>query len=318
MRRHWTILLTLALIFASLEPMPSLAQAEKRYFPETGHWVTGDFLVLYESVPDPLQVYGFPITEAFQSESVPQNPVLLVQYFEKARFEYHPENPPGFDVTISPLGEYTLEINGQGKEVRVNTLLAGCETIPVDGFPVCYDFLTFFKDYGGVDQFGYPITGIQYQGGRLVQYFQRARFEWHPELPSGSKITLTKLGRQYFDLYESPILLLLNLQEYQPNLLSLHVHAFLNKPIAFADDTLNLSVIVQDQNLHPVENAQVSVEVRFSDGAENLYLMDLTDEHGITRLSFTFTDASYGMAELVVTVSSSLLQTQTRTSFRVW
>jgi N-acetylmuramoyl-L-alanine amidase len=34
---------------------------------------------------------------------------------------------------------------------------------------------------GGVRLFGYPRTEELQEGGRTVQYFQRARFEWHPE-----------------------------------------------------------------------------------------------------------------------------------------
>lgn len=318
MRTRWAILLTLVLLFTLLEPGNTAAQGEARYFPETGHWVTGNFLRLFESVTDPLQVYGFPITDAFQTESVPQNPGMLVQYFEKVRFEYHPENPAELEVVVSDLGEQIYDIDGPGRVLSFQTLLARCRNIPADGYPVCYAFLTFYDAYGGIAQFGYPISEIEYHEGRMVQYFQKARFEWHPELPPGSQVTLTDLGRQFFDLYESPILLLPNMEDYAANLLKLHAHAFVSKAVAAPDDTLTLYVVVQDQNLHPVNNAQVSVVVRFSDGVEKLYLMDLTNEHGITLLSFDFQDAAFGVAEIEVTVSSSLLQTQTHTFFRVW
>ena len=318
MRTRWAILLALVLLLSLLGPKNTVGQDETRYFPETGHWITGDFLRVYESITDPLQVYGFPITDAFQTESVPQNPGMLVQYFQKVRFEYHPENPPELEVVISPLGEYMYEIDGPGKVVPVSPLLARCRNIPADGFPVCYAFLTFFDAYGGIAQFGYPISGIEYHDNRMVQYFQRARFEWHPERPSGSRVTITELGRQYFDLYESPILLLSNFEDYAANILSLRSHAFISKAIATPDDSLILYVVVQDQNLHPVANAHVSAVLRFTNGDEKLYIMDLTNEHGVSMLSFDFQDAPYGIAEVVVTVSSSLLQTHTRTSFRIW
>lgn len=318
MRTRWAQLLTLVLFLSLLAPINTVAQDEARYFPETGHWVTGDFLRMYESVTDPLQVYGFPITDAFQTESVPQNPGMLVQYFEKARFEYHPENPTGLEVMLSPLGEYMYDIEGKGPVLQFSSLLPHCRNIPADGYPVCYAFLTFFDAYGGIAQFGYPISEIERHDNRMVQYFQRARFEWHPELPAGSRVTLTNLGRQYFDLMESPILLLPNMEDYAANVLSLQAHAFTSKAAAAPDDSLTLYVVVQDQNLHPVANAQVSVVVRFSNGEERLFLMDLTNEHGVTQLSFDFQDASYGVAEIEATVSSSLLQTLTHASFRIW
>lgn len=318
MGTRWAIMLSIVLLISLFVSNVAVAQAVARYFPETGHWVRGDFLRAYESVPDPLLVYGFPITEAIQTESVPQNPGMLVQYFHKVRFEYHPENPPGQEIVISPLGEYLYQTDGPGKVVPVYPLLANCRNIPADGFPVCYDFLSFFDANGGVDQFGYPISGIEYQGGRMVQHFQLARFEWHPELPAGPRVTLTDLGRRYFDLIETPILRLPAFEDYQTNLISINAHAFMNKAVSAPDDALTLYVIVQDQNLYPVANAQVSVVIRFSDGDEIRYLMDLTNEHGVTKLTFDFQDASYGFAEVEVTVSSSLLQTQTQTTFRIW
>jgi hypothetical protein len=318
MRMRGAILLTLVLLASMLDPGRTVAQDGARYFPETGHWVTGNFLRTYDSVADPLTVYGFPITDAFQTESVPEQPGLLVQYFEKARFEYHPENLPELEVVISPLGEYIYQEEGPGEIVPINPLLTQCRNITADGDPVCYAFLTFFDAYGGISQFGYPISGLQYHGTRMVQYFQKARFEWHPEQPAGERVQLADLGREYFDLKEPPILLLPNLEDYAANVLSLSAHAFVDQAVAAPDDSLGLYVVVQDQNLHPVQNAQVSVIIRFANGDEQRYLMELTNQYGFTTLPFDFQNAPPGIVEIEATISSNLLQTKTRSSFRVW
>jgi LPXTG-site transpeptidase (sortase) family protein len=44
------------------------------------------------------------------------------------------------------------------------------------------------------------------QDGRTytVQYFERARFEYHPDLPPGSQVQLGHLGRQYLASYPAP------------------------------------------------------------------------------------------------------------------
>ena len=47
---------------------------------------------------------------------------------------------------------------------------------------VAHDFLKFWYDYGGLDTFGYPLGPEQLENGLLVQHFERARFEMHPEL----------------------------------------------------------------------------------------------------------------------------------------
>jgi hypothetical protein len=42
--------------------------------------------------------------------------------------------------------------------------------------------------------FGFPISEPFEEGGMLVQYFERSRFEYHPELADGSHVLLTRLG----------------------------------------------------------------------------------------------------------------------------
>ena len=46
---------------------------------------------------------------------------------------------------------------------------------------VGHDFLKFWHQYGGMTAFGYPIGPEQMRNGVLVQEFERARFEWHPQ-----------------------------------------------------------------------------------------------------------------------------------------
>ena len=63
---------------------------DTRHFPETGHTVEGEFLAFYQQVSNPLLLYGYPITERMTSKDG-----LVVQYFQRARFEWHPEVPEG-------------------------------------------------------------------------------------------------------------------------------------------------------------------------------------------------------------------------------
>jgi hypothetical protein len=46
---------------------------------------------------------------------------------------------------------------------------------------VGHEFLKFWNDFGGVDTFGYPISPERMDNGILVQDFERARLELHPE-----------------------------------------------------------------------------------------------------------------------------------------
>ena len=72
-------------------PEPAVGPIEgARYFPETGHNVSGPFLAFWEGRGG-LAVFGYPITEELKETDPQSGNEYLVQYFERARFEYHPE-----------------------------------------------------------------------------------------------------------------------------------------------------------------------------------------------------------------------------------
>jgi len=61
-----------------------------------------------------------------------------------------------------------------------------CHGFPETGMEVCGRFLAYWYKYGGLRQFGYPIsiplTETSNLDGKVytVQYFERAVFELHP------------------------------------------------------------------------------------------------------------------------------------------
>jgi outer membrane protein assembly factor BamB len=55
-------------------------------------------------------------------------------------------------------------------------------------------FLDYWKQNGGLERFGYPITGELLADGRVVQYTQRARFEQHAEDKPPYDVLLGRLG----------------------------------------------------------------------------------------------------------------------------
>ena len=84
------------------------------YFPQTGHWVSGEFLELYQSIPEPEIIYGYPLTDGLSADRFVDPSGTMIQYFERARFELHPENPEGLRVKLSLLGEYFYDRDGPG------------------------------------------------------------------------------------------------------------------------------------------------------------------------------------------------------------
>ena len=63
------------------------------------------------------------------------------------------------------------------------------------GYDVAPEFLSFYSRSGGLSNFGYAINAPTTESGRLVQYFERQRFENHPELAgSPYEVELGRLG----------------------------------------------------------------------------------------------------------------------------
>ncbi len=285
------------------------------YFDETGHWVTGEFLEYYHRATDPQMVYGYPLTEAMLSLQ-PQG--VIVQYFQRARLEYHPGLAVGQRILLTPIG---LLIYQPGLP-SINLVTPGACRAFTTGFSVCYDFLLFFDRNGGAAQFGQPISAFEFlPDGRIVQYFERARFEWHPELRPGQNIKLTDLGRIYFDMLSenrAEMDAMLGM-DGQIEVLRLRVLAYASKSVTKTTDTQTIFVIVQNQVFQPVRKVAVAVVIVFPSGATQSYTLT-TDDHGIAVINdIQFADQPYGnLVQIYVNVQYLNLAEETNTSFRVW
>lgn len=295
-------------------------QVEGEYFAETGHNVVGEFYRFYKTAPSPTLVFGYPLTEAFIT-SYPSG--LTVQYFQRARFELYPNNPDGQRVRLTPLGRILYEPGAPS----LNLSTPGACRVFTSGYSVCYDFLTFYDQQGGVSLFGNPISAFEFQpDGRILQYFEYARLEWHPEFNRGQNIVLSDLGRLYFDsVGEDPARLpgvdssVGGIPEAKPSILSLRVLAFVGKAITRTSDTQKVYIIVRDQALRPVENAEGQVVVRLPNGGDQTYRFT-TNENGIGKvMDIPFIDQPTGSLIAVdVTVLIDGLSARTITSFRIW
>ena len=74
-------------------------------FSETGRRLGGRFLQYWQS-NGALAQQGYPISDEFEEVSPLDGRKYRVQYFERAVFELHPENPPPYDVLLSQLGTF--------------------------------------------------------------------------------------------------------------------------------------------------------------------------------------------------------------------
>jgi len=289
--------------------------ADSQFFPETGHYVTGEFLKVFNKASNPVLVYGFPITDAFSHPGDNRH----YQYFEKALFLFDPDNTPGFQVKPLPLGKMLYPIEPAPTFTPIST---GCQVFPDSGFTysVCYAFLDFFQDHGGVSQFGYPISNFETREGMIVQYFQRARFEWHPELPSGNRVMISNLGYEYFKKNdENPELLLPNLGDNLPqSILALRVHTFPVYAVVPRIGTQTIYVVVQDQNHRPISGVKVNMFVTLPSGNTQFHDMAVTNNDGIAKITFDIISQSTGLAEVSVNAIYENITEQTISSFRIW
>jgi hypothetical protein len=292
---------------------PANSQIESEYFAETGHHVEGDFLLYYRAHPQPEVVYGYPITETFiDSEG------LIVQYFQRARFEWHPENPPDQRVTLSALGEllYTPDA-----PVPFLPNPNQCQTFEPDGFDVCYAFREFYLANGGPAFFGLPISPLEQRQGRYVQYFQFARLQWHPEHGGSSlEVRPSELGRFYFDAVREDPHLLMAAQPLNaiPEILKLQSAAFPGQATASAGHGQSVFVIVQDQNRTPVAGVQASLQITLPSGEVLPVVLGITNAHGIVGRHFDLPDdAGLGFATVEVTAANADFSVDTRTTFRI-
>jgi hypothetical protein len=319
-RMRLTGLTLVMLLIGSLSWHPSYAQQVKeKFFPETGHTVSGDFWRYYQSIPEAYLLFGPPITNAFQDRTSKD----FVQYFERARFKLDPEAPVELRVKISPLGDLLYQ---PGREITAPISFPACQYFPETNKQVCYDFLDYFNAHGGVAIFGYPKSNLEFHNGRMAQYFQRSRFEWYPENPTGQQVKLANVGSEYFVVHgENPIRLRPDLDStiFQ-TILQLQVNAFPERSVTSVAGEQTVYVIVLDQNSQPVANADVSLRIHLPSGQEGSYQALPTDEKGVTHYKFTFKSRLQGIAEIFATVTypgagePDSLEQNAATSFRIW
>jgi len=198
---------------------------ESRTFPETGQTVAGRFLRFWDDSGG-LQVFGYPLNEARNEQNRDTGKTYLTQWFERNRFELHPENAAPYDVLLGRLGADRLAQLGrdwkaEGREPGPRS--GECIWFPQTGHNVCnqspgtdapgYGFASYWDEMGlefdgqidssddeSLALFGLPLTSERMErnpDGDLVstQWFERARFEWH-ETTEGGRILLGRLGAE--------------------------------------------------------------------------------------------------------------------------
>ncbi len=307
---------TLALSLVSAQESSSC-----EYFAETGHNVCGSFLEFFNSHGG-LGIFGYPLTEEIQDNG------LLAQYFQRARIEYHPNNPPRYQVQLGLLGDYFAPADQKARipdSQKPRSSDRARRYFPETGHSVGFSFLKFYDEKGGLEVFGYPVTEFILEKGRFVQYFQRALMEWDP---NQSRIILHNLGEAWIDQHGNSY----NTERAQPLLApgantpfpvtssvsSLQATASVRDAFTGRGGYQTVWVYVYGQNGEPVEGADVTLVIHYLTGNRSLS-MSPTDQAGHAQQTFELGSPASGHLVIIdALVKYQGLTAQAQTSFFPW
>jgi lipoprotein-anchoring transpeptidase ErfK/SrfK len=191
---------------------------DRVYFSQTGHYLSYSFLDYWHHHGD-VEILGYPVTEEFTDPTTG----LTTQYFERAVLQWHPDAPAGWTVQLARLGAGIAANRTDAAFTRVDAATdSSCRYFDETGHRLCNGFKDYWTDNGGLPVFGYPLSEEFSENGMTVQYFERARFEWHPENAGTPYVVL--LGRLGADaanragVSQTPVPKSDEVDEYNPDL----------------------------------------------------------------------------------------------------
>ncbi len=212
-QRSIRLILVLLLLCAALLIRPAMlvhAQGERCFgdeAPGVTACIEGRFLTFWEANGG-LAVFGYPLTDVQAVRTT--DGTFLTQYFERARFELHPENERPYDVLLGRLGVELLRSQGEDVgDFPSEPSIEGCQFWAETQHNVCGSFLTAWESWGvqldnspaltdseRLALWGLPVTSpipvTTDAGVVLTQWFERARFEQQPD----GRVTFGLLGSE--------------------------------------------------------------------------------------------------------------------------
>src|SRR6266496_4255633 len=174
-------------------------------FPQTGYTLWGPFEA-YWNAHGGLAQFGMPRTSVYAAGKD-----YDAQWFERALFTYDPSKPDPYKVELNLLGsQLTVARHYEGPFISAKPGTEGTY-FSATGHNLTGKFLAYWQQTGGLSIYGYPISEPFMEPSKsdgktyLVQYFERNRFEMHPEL-AGTKfeVQLGLLGSELLDLQGGP------------------------------------------------------------------------------------------------------------------
>jgi hypothetical protein len=200
-----------------LSPGGASAQDGRRCFDVPGitNCIEGRFREYWEQNGG-LPVFGYPITAATTEKTAEGS--FLTQYFERNRFELHPEKARPYDVLLGRLGDDRLKQQKRDwRAFGAAKKIEGCLFFAETNHNICdlsggAGFKSYWESHGLQDPaldrfqrslalFGLPLSEVTVETNAagdtvMTQWFERGRFEYHLDQPREFQVLLGLLGNE--------------------------------------------------------------------------------------------------------------------------
>ncbi len=219
------LIMALALGLALLAALPAARASENEVCLPTANYCIPGRLGQFWQQNGGLPIFGNPISAPALETDPHSRRTGQIQWVERGRLEEHAEHAAPYDVLLARLGVERLRQLGRDwqAEGREPGPQPGCLWFRETGHNVCDQdpngssaadrgFRSYWEGTGlrdaGLTRFGrslalhgLPLTTARMEttaSGQMVltQWFERGRFEWHPDNPPGFRVVLGLLGTE--------------------------------------------------------------------------------------------------------------------------
>lgn len=179
---------------------PIVNSPNTRYYSQTHHILRADFIPFYDTYGG-MKIFGLPLSEEYTQGG------YVIQFFERTALAQK-----GNTVYLYELG-LSMTAGWHFPTVQAFPNTATRVYVRATHHSISGRFLTYWRKHHGALLFGSPISEpLREQNGDgtgrpyLVQYFEDARMEYHPELAGTPyEVSLGLLGKQYLQKFGSSL-----------------------------------------------------------------------------------------------------------------
>jgi hypothetical protein len=160
-----------------------------------------------------LPVFGYPLAALAPEANPDTGETYLTQWFERERLELHPQNPQPYTILLGRLGAQRLQQLGRDWTSLPKADPGAPHHFAATGHAIAPQFWDYWRGHGlelgdpGMSEreslalFGYPLSEPAMETNAagdtvLTQWFERARFEYHPNNRDPFKVLLGLLGSE--------------------------------------------------------------------------------------------------------------------------